>query len=149
MGDNVEEFKRILDYRDELLRTNPGSTRVVKLSEETFKGGIKMFQSFYICFDAMKKAFKAGCRRAIGLDGCFLKGVSKSQLLVAVCKDGNNQMLPLAWVVVEVKNTFTGRWFVNILRHDLELGDGTGLTTLSDMQKGLDIAIKDLLPNAE
>ncbi|XP_059277927.1 uncharacterized protein LOC132032172 [Lycium ferocissimum] len=110
MGDNVEEFKRILDYRDELLRTNPG--------------------------------------------------VSKGQLLVAVCKDGNNQMLPLAWAVVEVENTFTWRWFVNILtftwrwfvnilRHDLELGDGTDLTTLSDMQKGLDIAIKDLLPNAE
>ncbi|XP_060182810.1 uncharacterized protein LOC132612727 [Lycium barbarum] len=124
MGDNVEEFKRILDYRDELLRTNSGSTCVVRLSEETFEGGFKRFQSFYICFDAMKKAFKAGCRRAIRLDGCFLKGVSKGQMLVA-------------------------RWFVNILRHDLELGDGTGLTTLSDMQKGLDIANKDLLPNAE
>ncbi|XP_060190774.1 uncharacterized protein LOC132620073 [Lycium barbarum] len=96
MGDNVEEFKRILDYRDELLRTNPGSTCVVRLSKETFEGGIKRFQSFYICFDAMKTAFKAGCRRAIGLDGCILKGVSKGQLLVAVCKDGNNQMLPLA-----------------------------------------------------
>ncbi|XP_060200550.1 uncharacterized protein LOC132628803 [Lycium barbarum] len=97
----------------------------------------------------MKKAFKAGCRRAIGLDGCFLKGVSKGQMLVAVCKGGNNQMLALAWAVVEVENAFTWRWFVNILRHDLELGDGTGLTTLSDMQKGLDIAIKDLPPNAE
>ncbi|XP_060190384.1 uncharacterized protein LOC132619515 [Lycium barbarum] len=149
MGDNVEEFKRILNYRDELLRTNPGSTCVVRLSEETFEGGVKRFQSIYICFDAMKKAFKAGCRRAIGLDGCFLKGVSKGQLLVAVCKDGNNQMLPLAWAVVEAENTFTWRWFVNILRHDLELGDGTGLTTLSDMQKGLDIAIKDMLPIVE
>ncbi|XP_060190001.1 uncharacterized protein LOC132619031 isoform X2 [Lycium barbarum] len=149
MGDNVEEFKRILDYRDELLRSNPGSTCVVRLSEETFEGGVKRFQSFYICFDAMKKAVKTGCRRAIGLDGCFLKGVSKGKMLVAVCKNGNNQMLPLAWAVVEVENAFTWRWFVNILRHDLELGDGTGLTTLSDMQKGLDIAIKDLLPNAE
>ncbi|XP_060195188.1 uncharacterized protein LOC132624421 [Lycium barbarum] len=149
MGDNVEEFKRILDYMDELLRTNPGSSCVVRLSEETFEGGIKRFQSFYICFDAMKKTFKAGCRRAIGLDGCFLKGVSKGQLLVVVCKDGNNQMLPLAWAVVEVENTFTWRWFVNILRHDVELGDGTGLTTLSDMQNGLDLAIKDLLPNVE
>ena len=26
MGDHVEEFGRILDYRDEVLRTNPGST---------------------------------------------------------------------------------------------------------------------------
>ncbi|KAH0655302.1 hypothetical protein KY285_030184 [Solanum tuberosum] len=65
MGDHVEEFKRILDYRDELLNTNPGSTCVVRLSEETFEGGRKMFQSFYICFDALKKAFKAGARRCI------------------------------------------------------------------------------------
>ncbi|KAH0761773.1 hypothetical protein KY290_017846 [Solanum tuberosum] len=137
MGDNVEEFKRILDYRDELLKTNPGSTCVVRLTEETFEGGRKMFQSFYICFDALKKAFKAGARRCIGFDGCFLKGVSRGQLLVAVCKDGNNKILPLAWAVVE------------LVRHDLEQGDGTELTTITDMQKGLDKAIQDLLSNAE
>ncbi|XP_016560979.2 uncharacterized protein LOC107860214 [Capsicum annuum] len=109
MGDHVEDFKRILDYRDELLKTNPGSTYVVRFSEETFEGGRKQFQSFYICFDALKKAFKTGARRCIGFDGCFLKGICKGQLLVAICKDGNNQMLPLAWAVVEVENKFTWR----------------------------------------
>ncbi|XP_060178275.1 uncharacterized protein LOC132608233 [Lycium barbarum] len=95
-GDHVLEFGRILDYRDELLRSNPG--------------GKKMFRGFYICFDAMKKSYLAGCRKCIGLDGCFLKGISKGQLLVAVCKDGNNQMMPLAWAVVEVekKHNWTG-----------------------------------------
>ncbi|KAH0655592.1 hypothetical protein KY285_030474 [Solanum tuberosum] len=149
MGDHAEEFKRILDYRDELLKTNPSSTCVVRLSEETFECGRKMFQSFYICFDALKKAFKARARRCIGFDGYFLKGVSRGQLLVAVCKDGNNQMLPLAWVVVEVENTFTWKWFIKLVRHDLELGDGTELTTITDMQKGLDKAIQDPLPSAE
>ncbi|KAF3622552.1 hypothetical protein FXO38_31214 [Capsicum annuum] len=56
-----------------------------------------------------EKSFKAGARRCIGFDGCFLKGVCKGQLLVAVFKDGNNQMLPLAWAVVEVENTFNWR----------------------------------------
>ena len=73
-----------------------------------------MFQSFYICFDALKKEFKAGARRCIGFDGGFLKGVCRSQLLVAVCKDGNNQMLQLAWGIVEVENTFTWKWFIKI-----------------------------------
>ncbi|KAM3338250.1 hypothetical protein P3S68_031467 [Capsicum galapagoense] len=41
MGDHVEEFRRILDYKDELLKTNPGSTYVVRLSEETFEDGKK------------------------------------------------------------------------------------------------------------
>ncbi|KAF3668404.1 putative C2 and GRAM domain-containing protein-like [Capsicum annuum] len=33
MGDHVVEFGRILDYKDELLRTNPGTSCVVKLGE--------------------------------------------------------------------------------------------------------------------
>ncbi|XP_075095251.1 uncharacterized protein LOC107822932 [Nicotiana tabacum] len=122
MGDHVKEFGRILDYRDELLRTNPGSTYI---------------------------AFLDGCRRYIGFDGCFLKGVCKGQLLVAVCKDENNYMLPLAWAVVEVENTFNWRWFVNLLKNDLELGDGTELTVITDMQNVLDKTISEILPQAE
>jgi len=44
-------------------------------------------------------------------------------------------MLPLAWAVIEVENTFTWKWFIKLVRHDLELGDGTELTTITDMQK--------------
>ncbi|XP_059302141.1 uncharacterized protein LOC132054092 [Lycium ferocissimum] len=134
-GDHVLEFGRILDYRDELLRSNPGSTCVVRLSDETFEGGKKMFRGFYICFDAMKKSYLAGCRKCIGLDGCFLKGISKGQLLVAVCKDGNNQMMPLAWAVVEVENKHNWTWFIRILKEDLQLGDGTDMAVITDMQK--------------
>nr|XP_025886265.1 uncharacterized protein LOC112941297 [Solanum lycopersicum] len=88
-------------------------------------------------------------RKCIGLDGCFLKGVCRGQLLIAVAKDGNNQMLPLAWAVVENENTITWSWFISLLKEDLRLGDGTSFTIMSDMQKGLDIAIKELLPACE
>ncbi|XP_049388504.1 uncharacterized protein LOC125852864 [Solanum stenotomum] len=88
-------------------------------------------------------------RKCIGLDGCFLKGVCRCQLLIAVAKDGNNQMLPLAWAVVENENTNSWSWFISLLQEDLGLGDGTNFTIMSDMQKGLDIAIKELLPACE
>ena len=96
MGDHVKEFGRILDYKDELLRTNPGSTCVVKLGEAN-ESGRPVFEAFYICFAALKMAFMSA-RKCIGLDGCFLKGVCRGQLLIAVAKDYNNQMLPLGWV---------------------------------------------------
>ncbi|XP_070041548.1 uncharacterized protein [Nicotiana tomentosiformis] len=112
MDDHKLEYGRILDYSDEFLRSNPGSTCVVKLSDETFEGRKKMFVGFYICFDAMKKSYLAGCRPCIGLDGCFLKGICRGQLLVAV-------------------------------------GDGTNLTIITNMQKGLENAITNLLPNTE
>ncbi|KAF3643149.1 putative ADP-ribosylation factor GTPase-activating protein AGD14-like [Capsicum annuum] len=43
MGDYNLKLERILDYRDELLRSNPGSTCVVKLHDETFEDGRKLF----------------------------------------------------------------------------------------------------------
>ncbi|KAM3282565.1 hypothetical protein P3S67_026210 [Capsicum chacoense] len=95
MGNHVKEFGRIFDYRDKMLRSNSDSTCVVKVDDSDDSGKL-VFQSFYICFDACKKAFLDGCRTRIGLDGCFLKRVTKGQLLVVVAKDGNNQMLPIA-----------------------------------------------------
>ncbi|KAM3305979.1 hypothetical protein P3S67_012848 [Capsicum chacoense] len=73
MGGHVAEFNKILDYKDILLQTNPGSTCVVKLTDSD--SGMKKFHSFYICFDAMKKGFQEGCRKCIRRDGCFFKGV--------------------------------------------------------------------------
>ncbi|KAM3249272.1 hypothetical protein P3L10_011041 [Capsicum annuum] len=147
MGDHVVEFGRILDNKDELLRTNTGTSCVVKLGEANEEGKPK-FLSFYICFDALKKAW-VHCKKCISLDGCFLKVVCKRQLLVAIGKDGNNQMLPLAWAVVEKENTNTWSWFVRCIKDDLGLGEGEGLTLITDMQKGLFTAIEQVLPQSE
>ena len=46
-----------------------------------------------------------GCIKIIGFDGCFLKGASCGELLTAIGRDGNNQIYPIAWAVVEVENT--------------------------------------------
>lgn len=134
MGDHIAEYGRIFYYRDAILRTNPGSTCIVKVGEIA-ETGHKIFEGFYVCFHALKKAFFGGTRRCIGLDGCFLKGVCRGQLLVAVCKDGNNQMLPIAWAIVEVENKFTWAWFLTLVKDDLHLGEGHELTLITDMQK--------------
>ncbi|KAF3617852.1 putative C2 and GRAM domain-containing protein-like [Capsicum annuum] len=136
MGDHVVKFGIILDYKDELLRTKSGTSCVVKLGKADEASKPK-FQTFYICFDALKKGW-VHCRKCISLDGCFLKGICKGQLLVVVAKDGNNQMLPLAWAVVEKENTNTWTWFVRCIRDDLRLGEGGGITLITDMQKILE-----------
>ncbi|KAK8595124.1 hypothetical protein V6N13_016031 [Hibiscus sabdariffa] len=50
---------------------------------------------------ALKQGWIEGCRPFIGVDGCFLKTVSKGALLVAIGRDRNNQMFSVAWAVVE------------------------------------------------
>ncbi|XP_075074801.1 uncharacterized protein LOC142162355 [Nicotiana tabacum] len=147
IGDVRAEFKRLYDYRDILLQTNPGTTSVVKVEDQG--EGKLVFNSFYVCFYAMKKGWSEGCKRIIGLNGCFLKGICKGQLLLAVSKDGNNQMFPIAWAIVEVENSFTWTWFLKCLTHDLELQDGRDLTIMSDMQRGLLKAVSEVLPESE
>jgi hypothetical protein len=119
----------VYDYREELLRSNPGSTIVVKLDQDYQD---PVFQRFYVCLDACKKGFLAGCRKVIGLDGCFLKGATVGVLLCATGRDGNNQIYPIAWVVVEMETNDSWDWFCYLLCRDLQIGDGDGWVIISD-----------------
>lgn len=91
-----------------------------------------MFQRLYICLDACKKGFLEGCRPIIGLDGCHLKGAYTGQILVAVAKDGNENIFPVAYAVVEAERKETWVWFLENLIKDL--GDAS-ITFMSDRQK--------------
>ncbi|MBA0626996.1 hypothetical protein Godav_004559 [Gossypium davidsonii] len=71
----------------------------------------------------------------LGLDGCYLKGIAKGELLTVVTRDANNQMFPLAWCFVKVKSTTSWTWFLEILKRDIGTPDGYGWTFISDQQK--------------
>ncbi|XP_015970679.1 uncharacterized protein LOC107494166 [Arachis duranensis] len=61
------------------------------------------FMRMYMCLDAVKKGFLAGCRPIIGVDGCHLKGDHGQQLLVAVGRDPNDNYFPIAVAAVEAE----------------------------------------------
>ena len=103
-GTVKEQYARIWDYCAELRRMNPGLTTQVKCSLD---GDIPVFQRIYICLAALRKSWLEGCRRIIGLDGCFIKGQHKGQLLTAVGVDPNNQMYPIAYALVEIESIDT------------------------------------------
>ena len=71
-----------------------------------------------MCLKASKDNF-VSCRPIIGLDGCFLKGKYGGELLSVVARDGNDQMIPLAYCVVEVENKEMWSWFLVLLVDDL------------------------------
>ncbi|KAH0761301.1 hypothetical protein KY290_017374 [Solanum tuberosum] len=148
MGDWNLEFSRLCDYADIIKKTNPGSSCWVRTDKDTIPGK-NLFVYFYMCFDALKRGWLEGCKKIIGLDGCFLKGLCKGELLVAVGRSGNNQMFPIARAVVDQETKHSWTWFIEYLISDLELGNGVGLTIMSDCQKGLIPTIQELLPNAE
>ena len=70
------------------------------------------------------------------MDGCFLKGKYGGELLSVVGRDANDQLLPLAYAVVEVENKETWTWFLELLISDLGGIDVCRtMTFMSDQQK--------------
>lgn len=58
-------------------------------------------------------------RHGIGLDGCFLKGIYGRKILAAIGRGHNDQMLPIAFVVVESEAKDNWTWFLELLFNDL------------------------------
>ncbi|KAL8155122.1 hypothetical protein AgCh_000496 [Apium graveolens] len=60
-------------------------------------------------------------KRIIGLDGCHLKGPYRGHLLAAVGVDANDGMYPIAWAIVEAKNTDAWNWFLQYFCQDIQI----------------------------
>ncbi|KAK9033106.1 hypothetical protein V6N11_018144 [Hibiscus sabdariffa] len=133
-GSVVHEFNRLFDYMYVLRSADPNGNFELMVERPTVDEKPK-FRRLYVCFSALKEAFKKYCRQVISLDGCFLKGSFQGEILSAVGRDSNDQIFPIAWAVVEVENRDTWAWFLNNIRMDLELENGEKVTLISDMQK--------------
>ncbi|CAI9276504.1 unnamed protein product [Lactuca saligna] len=146
-GNLVEHYGKLWPYGHEILRTNPRSTMKLDMKDGPY--GKKYFSKLYCCFQGVKQGWIEGCRRVIGLDGCFLKGFFKGELLCAIGRDANDKIYPIAWVVVNVENKQNWKWFLELLIDDLHLNLGNGFSLMSYQHKGLIEAIKELLPYVE
>jgi len=142
------EFSRVYDYHMELVRSNPGSTVSVTLNPDVTDRPV--FERIYVCLEGCKRGFLAGCRRVVGLDGCFLKGTVSGQILCAIGRDPNNQMSPISLATVEGENHDNWYWFLSLLQKDLQINNnGEGWVIISDRQKGLIKAVNEIIPEAE
>nr|KAJ0201850.1 hypothetical protein LSAT_V11C600324360 [Lactuca sativa] len=138
---------RVWDYANEILRSNPGST--CKVGVTVNPDGKNYFQRFYACFKAFKDGWNRGCIHVIGLDGCFLKGQFKGDILTIIGRDANNHVYPIAWVVVNVEIKDNWTWFLQLLVDDLDVDCGSGLVFISDQHKRLLESGKAILPYVE
>ncbi|GAA0174253.1 hypothetical protein LIER_41683 [Lithospermum erythrorhizon] len=87
------------------------SDRLIELSEEEDEEEVcSSSRKKNSVTEPLKRGFCLGCRKFICVDGCFLKGAFKGQLLATVGVDGDNGIYPIAWAVVEVENTESWTW---------------------------------------
>ena len=77
------------------------------------------------------------------MDGTFLTGKYKGQILTAIGVDANNQILPLAFAFVEGENRLSWLWFFRHMKYGV-VGTRPNVCIIHDRHKGILSAIKTL-----
>ncbi|XP_072089289.1 uncharacterized protein [Arachis hypogaea] len=94
----------------------------------------RVFWAFYPCI----KAFRS-CKPVVQIDGTHLYGKYKGALLVAVSQDGNGNIVPLAFAIVEGETADAWHFFLSHLRTHVVNRDGVAL--ISDRHESIISAV--------
>ncbi|XP_021750658.1 uncharacterized protein LOC110716347 [Chenopodium quinoa] len=135
-GSMREHYGKVGRYLEALKRSSP-NTQLDLVTYMDKNKPPQIFQRLYVCFEGLQKGWMEGCRKIICVDACFLKTFLGGQLMSAVGRDGNDQMYPIAWAVVEGENNTSWEWFLNNLSKSLQLGDGSGTVIVSDEHQAI------------
>ncbi|KAL7259528.1 hypothetical protein ACSBR1_005424 [Camellia fascicularis] len=98
-GDHSISFDQLHWYNNAVMKYNPGSY----INLDFDKHNTRRFNRLFISFKACMYGFNH-CRPLLFLDGTFLKGRFKGNLLAATRKDGNQGLFPMAIMIVDSEN---------------------------------------------
>ena len=90
------------------------------------------FKYLFIAFGASIKGFPF-MRKVFVVDGTFLQGKYIGTLLIASAQDGNFQIFPIAFVIVDTENDESWKWFFRQL--SCVIPDDERLAIISDRHK--------------
>ncbi|KAK9998157.1 hypothetical protein SO802_017760 [Lithocarpus litseifolius] len=101
-----------------------------------------IFNSVFWAFDPCIKGFKH-CKPVISIDAIHLYGKYKGNLLIAMATDGNNEVYPLTFVIVESESMETWGWYLACLL--IRVTDRTNLCIISDKHRGIQSCFNDTI----
>ncbi|WVZ82417.1 hypothetical protein U9M48_029683 [Paspalum notatum var. saurae] len=101
---SYDNLPRLLPH---VMQRNPGSYFDLYSLAVEDGGGARILQRVFFCLGACARAFQF-CLPLLCIDGTFLTGKYKGQILTAIGVDGNKQVLPIAFAFVENENTRIG-----------------------------------------
>ncbi|XP_023640315.1 uncharacterized protein LOC111831040 [Capsella rubella] len=139
MGTPEGSFGELPSYLYTIRRANPGTITRLQIDE------CDRFKYVFIAFGASVAGF-AYMRKVVVVDGTFLHGSYKGTLLTALAQDGNFQIFPIAFAVVDTENDDSWRWFFTQLK--VAIPDERNLAIISDRHKSIGKAIGEVYPLA-
>ncbi|XP_016172717.1 uncharacterized protein LOC107615118 [Arachis ipaensis] len=100
----------------------PGTTAVLRTSpvrsSNTVNGTRVFFHRLFWTFSPCVETFKY-CKSLISIDGTHLYGKYGGTLLMAIAQDGNSNILPVAFRLVEGENTASWKFFLSHLHQHI------------------------------
>ena len=139
-GDPWESFKMLPAYFHMLEKSNPGTkTKIATGRNNRFKYG-------FMALGACIEGFNTVIRPVIAVDATHLKSKTGGVLLVAVCKDGNEMIYPLAFGFANSECSKSWTWFLKQL-HDVILHPEL-VMIVSDRHTGISNGMRAIFPNA-
>ncbi|XP_038984441.1 uncharacterized protein LOC103708840 [Phoenix dactylifera] len=143
-GNSRLSYERIRWYCDAIRPTNPDSIA----EYETIDG---RFRRLFICFHASLMGFIKGCRPLIFMDGTFIKHKDGGVLLGATSTDGNDDMFPIAYGVVDTESDENWEWFCQFLKeaiHSCTEYSGQQFTFMTDRHQGIIKSVPKYFPDS-
>ncbi|XP_015954649.1 uncharacterized protein LOC107479010 [Arachis duranensis] len=123
--------------------TMPGSVVVLKTTPVRVGGQVdesqayfhRLFWTFPPCIEAF-----CHCKPLVSIDGTHLYGKYGGTLLIAIAQDGNSNILPVAFALVEGENAESWTFFLSHLRQHVT--PQPGLLVISDRHNGIKAALE-------
>ncbi|XP_013645040.2 uncharacterized protein LOC106349597 [Brassica napus] len=133
-------YSKIPAYLHMIKEANPGTHTHYETNE---KG---RFMYLFMSFGQSVRGFYNAMRRVIVVDGTFLKNKYKGTLLVATAVDGNSNLYPIAFGVVDSENDDSWGWFFRQLK--VVIADCQDLAFVSDRNASISKAIGTVYPRS-
>ncbi|XP_057802661.1 uncharacterized protein LOC131017932 [Salvia miltiorrhiza] len=139
-GGHKESYSLLPGYLHMLRMCNPGSLTDLDIDAEG------RFKHLFVALGSCRVAYTMCLRPIIVVDGTHLKGRNKGILFVAVTKDGNEQVFPMAFGVGPIENDESWTWFLSRLR--MAYGQNAETLIVSDAHISIANAVKAVYPDA-
>ncbi|KAF7688380.1 hypothetical protein CDIK_2933 [Cucumispora dikerogammari] len=103
------------------------------------------FKKYFMTWNATKKFYSLS-RKIISVDGTFVSDPNKGTLLIAVAQDRKDQLVLLAFAIVESENLDSWSFFIRNFNIHFNINVNDHLI-ISDRGHGLILSIRNILPN--
>ncbi|XP_060182600.1 uncharacterized protein LOC132612330 [Lycium barbarum] len=141
-GDFKKSFSEHPKYFAAFQHFNHGTAVEWTHAESTSSLEVKTFKFVFWAFKPCIDGFQA-CRPIILVDGTHMYGKYDIKLLIVVGIDGNDNILPLAFAIVDRESKEAWKWFFRILSAHV-IKDREDICVISDRAKGTLASLSEL-----